>query len=59
MPPERIAEPKHKKATPIPVSKTPVAEASREETRATGAVIILGEHIAKMWEASQKSKLKG
>jgi hypothetical protein len=50
---ERIAERKHKKATPIPVSKTPVAEGSREETRATGGIIIIGEHIAKMWEAKR------
>jgi hypothetical protein len=56
---ERIAEPKHKKATPIPVSKTPVAEGFREQKRATGSVIIVGEHIATMWEASQRSKPKG
>ncbi|MDX6459531.1 MAG: hypothetical protein QOE55_3228 [Acidobacteriaceae bacterium] len=56
---QRIAKPKHKKATPIPVSKTPVAEGFQVETAATGGIIITGEHVAKMWEASQKSKPKG
>jgi hypothetical protein len=51
---ERIAQPKHKKATPIPVSKTPVAQGSRETTRATGGVIIVREHIAKMWEQTEQ-----
>jgi hypothetical protein len=56
---ERIAEPKRKKATPIPVRKTPVAEGFQVETGATGGIIITGEHVAKMWEASQRSKPKG
>ena len=56
---ERIAEPKHKKATPIPVSKTPVTQGFRETTRATGGMIHYREHIAKMWEASRKPKGRG
>jgi hypothetical protein len=49
----RIAEPKYKKATPIPAARTPIAEGFREKTRATGGIIIVGEHIAKMWEANR------
>jgi hypothetical protein len=50
---ERIAEPKPKKAMPIPVRKTQVAEGFQVETGATGGIIIVGEHIAKMWEANR------
>ena len=52
---KRSNEPKQKVATPTPVGKTPVAQGSRETTRATGGIIIVGEHIAKMWEASCKA----
>jgi hypothetical protein len=54
----RIAEPKYKKATPIPAARTPIAEGSREETRATGGIIIVGKHIAKMWEANRTTGKK-
>jgi hypothetical protein len=43
---ERNAEPKLKKKTRTHVGKTPVAQESWETTRATGGIIIVGEHIA-------------
>lgn len=56
---KRSTEPKQKVETPVPKAKTAVAHGSRETTRATGVMIIIGEHIGKMWEASQTSKPKG
>jgi hypothetical protein len=50
---KRSIEPKEKVVTPAPLSKTPVAEGFPETTRATGSIIIVGEHIAKMWEANR------
>jgi hypothetical protein len=55
---ERIAEPTHKKQRRFLRTRTPIAQGFREKKEATGGVIIVREHIAKMWEASQ-SKPKG
>jgi hypothetical protein len=38
---ERIAEPKHKRATPTPVSKTPIASGFREKKGATGGIFAM------------------
>jgi hypothetical protein len=54
----RITEPKYKKATPIPAARTPIAEGFRDQKRATGGIIIVGEHIAKMWEAKRTAGKK-
>jgi hypothetical protein len=53
---KRSIEPKQKVETLAPVATRSVAHGSRETTRATGGIIIVGEHIAKMWEASRKAR---
>ena len=51
---KRHIEPKQKVETPASVGKTSLAQGSRETTRAMGgAIIIVGKHIAKMWEANR------
>jgi hypothetical protein len=52
---KRSTEPKLKKETQTPLKKAPIAQGFREISQATGGVIIIGEHIAKMWEASRKA----
>jgi hypothetical protein len=53
---ERNTEPKLKKETQTPLKKAPIVQGFPEMTLATGGgIIIIGEHIAKMWEASRKA----
>jgi hypothetical protein len=33
----------------------PIAKGSRERKGTSGGIIITGEHVAKMWEASRKA----
>jgi hypothetical protein len=53
---ERNTEPKLKKETQTPLKKAPIAQGFPEMTLATGGIIIIGEHIAKMWGASRKAR---
>jgi hypothetical protein len=57
---KRSTQRKQKVETPAPKAKTAVAQgSSREMTRASGGIIIVGEHIAKMWESKLTTGSRG